>query len=206
MSYLQIGSLSLPTIWLAVVAALFITSVLHWAITRTKLEDWYWNGFFLYFLTWKLTYILFNFQLFLDMPLSIVYFNGGTAGHFIALALLSVYLLFFAGKKYPTVYAESAEVLLSFFISYKALSFILEKDVVGLVLQFILLVSYLFLLTSIKRKQKRLTAQPFILFILLELLMLSMFDTILSVEALTFLWLGITAFLLSRYEQGGRNH
>lgn len=198
MSYLQIGSLSLPTLWLAVVAALFIASVLHWAITRAKLEDWYWNGFFLYFLTWKLSYILFNFQLFLDMPLSIVYFNGGTAGHFIALAFLSVYLLFFAAKKYPTVYAESAEVLLSFFISYKALSFILEKDVVGSVLQLILLVSYLILIISLKKKKIRLRGQPFFLFILLELFILSMFDTILSVEALTFLWLGITTFLYSR--------
>lgn len=203
MSYFQIGSLSLPSIWLAVVASLFTASLFHLVVERKKVGEWYWNGFFLYFLTWKLSYILFNFNLFIDMPLSVAYFNGGTKGHLLALALLSTYLLFFAGKKDPSVYKETTLIFLLFFISYEALIHLIERNMIESIVHIILLACFIGLLFILKRKKKLITGQLFFLFLLLELFLISFFNTILSVEALTLIWLGITAFLSVTFGKRG---
>jgi hypothetical protein len=201
MNYFQIGSLSLPSTWLAVVATLFVASLIHRVICGTKVGDWYWNAFFLYFITWKLSYILFNFKLFIGMPLSIAYFNGGTKGHFIALASLSIYLLFFARKKNPFFYRENTQIFLLFFISYGVLIHIIERNNIGSIVQITLLASLMRLLFILKRNKKPIAGQLFFLFLLLELFLISLFNTIFSVKALTFIWLGITVFLFSTFEK-----
>jgi hypothetical protein len=202
MSYFQIGSLSLPSTWLAVVAALFVASLIHRVICGMKVGDWYWNAFFLYFLTWKLSYILFNFKLFVGMPLSIAYFNGGTKGHFLALASLSIYLLFFARKKNPSFYRENTQIFLLFFISYGGFIHIIERNNIESIVHITLLASLISLLFILKRKKRLLAGQLFFLFLLLELFLISLFNTIFSVEALTFIWLGITVFLFTFEKRG----
>ncbi|WP_404331654.1 hypothetical protein [Mesobacillus maritimus] len=203
MSYFQIGSLSLPSIWLTVVASLFTASLFHLVVKRKKVGEWYWNGFFLYFLTWKLSYILFNFNLFIDMPLSVAYFNGGTKGHLLALALLSIYLLFFAWKKDSSVYKETTQLFFLFFISHEALIHIIERNMIESIVQVILLACFISLLFILKRKKRLITGQLFFLFLLLQLFVISLFNSILSVEALTFIWLGITAFLSVTFGKRG---
>ncbi|MCM3587393.1 hypothetical protein M3182_16775 [Mesobacillus maritimus] len=205
MHYFQIGSLSLPAIWLAVLIALFASSWLHRIQSGEKVGEWYWNGFFLYFLTWKLSYILFNFLLFLDMPLSIVYFNGGTYGHFLALALLSIYFIFLAGKKHPSIYKQASQLVLFFIILYEVTIHLLNQQWMQAILHIMIFVSLLaFLQVRKKSKQERLPTEFLLLFLMVEILILSFSISILTIGPLTILWLGATAYYLNtQTKQGG---
>jgi hypothetical protein len=198
MTYFQIGSLALPSIWLAVVGALFIASLFHKVLTSKKVGDWYWNGFFLYFLTWKLSYIMFNLTMFLDMPLSNIYFNGGIKGHLLALAFLSLYLLFIGGKKHPFIYEESPRLFLLYFSSYEVIIHLLEKSWIDALVHLSVFAGFLFLLNSLKKKERLLSIPLYIVLMLLELLILSIIGTIFSLEALTFIWIGLIVLILPK--------
>lgn len=204
MTYLTIGSLTIPSVWLASIAGLILASLLHWIINGEKIEEWYWNGFFLYFLIWKLSYILFQFKLFLDMPLSIIYFNGGLEGHFLALIILSVYLIFITGKKYPSIYKESARIFLFYFISYQVVINLLEKNQMETLLHIILLAGYIFLLLYLRKKHLTLTIQMFIMAMMLELLILSIFQSLFSTQVWTFTLLGIMMLIVSKKNKEGQ--
>jgi hypothetical protein len=172
---------------------------------KKKLGDWYWNGFFIYFLTWKLSYILFNFAMFIDMPLSVIYFNGGTNGHLLALTLLSLYLFFLAGKKFPGVFKESTSILL-FFLIYEVMIHLLQKDWIEGIGHFIVLAGYFMLLITLNRKEKLITIPLLIIVLLMELLVLSLFSSMFTLEALTFIWIGLIVLILSKKNgHGGLN-
>lgn len=132
------------------------------------------------------------------MPLSIVYYNGGTKGHMLAVAILSLYLLFIAGKK-----KEMAQVSLLYFICYETVINILEQDWIEMIIHSIVLLGYLFTLYILNRKKTLLFNQLFTVFILLELFVFSLFHSILSLEALTFSWIGIITLILSKYHKEG---
>ena len=194
MSYFTIGSLTIPAIWLAGLLTLFITSLLYRFVSGRKLDDWYWNGFFLYFLVWKLSYILFHFDMFLDIPLSIAYFNGGIKGHFLALVSLSIYLFYISEKKRQPIHRDAVEVFLLFFIGFETIKYALETNVPAALLQLLLLIGYVVLL---KGKKQSLSSQLFVLIFLLELFIISFFQSVLSLEILTFSWLAAIACILS---------
>jgi hypothetical protein len=198
LTYFQIGNLSLPSLWLAVLTTLFGASLFNKLLTGKKVGEWYWNSFFLYFLTWKLSYILFNLRMFLDMPLSIIYFNGGTKGHLLALPVLSLYFLFFTGKKHPSIYKEAASISILFFVTYEVISNLLDKQWIEATCHILIFTVYLLLFLARKRKRKLITGQIFIVMVLIELLLLSIFNTIYSLEALTFTWIAITVLVLSK--------
>ncbi|RJS62404.1 hypothetical protein [Bacillus sp. PK3_68] len=112
-----------------------------------------------------------------------------------ALVVLSFYLLMFAAKKDPAIYKISARLYLLYFILYETVVRLLEKDYIEAASHFILLVGLL--LQSVTKKHQRLYGQMLIVWMLLELLMLSLFDTILSLQALTFIWIGLIVFILN---------
>lgn len=196
MTYFQVGSLAISALWIAIIGAFFIAAILNRVVTGKKAGDWYWNGLFLYFVTWKLSYIVFNFDLFLDMPMSVIYFNGGAKGHILALAVLSAYLLIFASKRFSLLYEESSRVFLLYFTSYKAVFGFLEKSSTEMLSHLVLLSGFLLILLSQKKKNGQLSRQMFLLFLLLELLSISLFDSIFSLESLTVIWLGTIVFTL----------
>lgn len=196
MTYFEIGNLTIPSIWLAAVISLFIGSLFKRLYTREKVGEWYWNGFFLYFLVWKLSYVLFNFKIFLNMPLSVVYFNGGTTGHILALASLSFYILFMAGIKHPSIYSEGVPVFLFYFISYEVVISLLEQNYMEALVHFVLLASCCALFNHFKNKNSPISKQIFILIFLLELLIFSFFQSFLTLETLTFTWIAVTMLIL----------
>jgi hypothetical protein len=198
MNYFQIGNVSIPTLWLAVLTALFGASLLYKLLTGKKVGDWYWNSFILYFLAWKLSYILFNITMFIDMPLSILYFNGGTKGHFLGLTLLSLYLLFLAGKKHPGLQKEAASIFLLFFLTYEVISKLLEQQWIEVFSHFVVFAGYIVLFLFLKRKNKIITWPIIIVLILIELLLFSIFSTLFSFKALTLTWIGLTVLSLSK--------
>lgn len=169
-------------------------------MTRKKAGEWYWTASFIYFLVWKLSYIVFNLNMFLDMPLSIVYFNGGTKGHFFALVILSVYLLFFALKKHPSINDESGEIYLYYFLCNELVMKILQQKTLEIILHFSILAGFLILL---KKNKLSLSNQILIMIIMLKLLVSSIFHSFLSVEVLSFTWIGITMLILSTIKRRG---
>ncbi|RST77124.1 hypothetical protein D4T97_001090 [Siminovitchia acidinfaciens] len=193
MTYFQVGSLAIPAVWIAVVGALFVASLFNWAVMGKKVEDWYWNGFFYYFVSWKLSYIVFNFNLFLDMPMSVLYFNGGEKGHALALVILSIYLLV-ALKRFPFLYEESSRLFLLYFISYQVIVGFLEKSSLEMFIHLVLLFGFLLLLQ--KMKKILISSQMFLLFVFLELLIISLFNSFFSLESLTIIWMGSIVFIL----------
>lgn len=194
MTFFQVGSLAIPAVWIAASGALFIAAMFNRIVTGKKVGDWYWNGFFYYFISWKISYIVFNLNLFLDMPMSILYFNGGTKGHVFALAILSIYLLIFASKRFPFLYEESVRLFLLYFSSYKVIIGFLEKNSFEMLTHFVLISGFLLLLQ--KKKKVQIPSQVFLLFILLELLIISFFGSIFSLESLTVIWMGSIVFIL----------
>jgi len=203
MTYFHIGSLNVPAVWIAAFLALVLGFILSAGIMRKKVGEWYWNGAALYFLVWKLSYVLFNFILFMETPLSFIFFNGGIKGHLLALAVLAVYLLFIAWKKYPDFYEEAPQIILLYFFIYEVGVNLLEKNTTETGVHFCMLVVYVGILMILKKRRIHVTSQILLLMIMTELLILSIFQTIFDRESLTFLWMGIITVFISRKLKGG---
>lgn len=190
--------MNVPAAWLAAAIALLLSFLLSRGIVGKKVGEWYWNSASLYFLVWKLSYVLFNFDLFVKTPLSIIFFNGGTKGHYLALAILAVYLLFIAWKKYPNVYDEAPPIILLYFFSYEVVINQLDNNMTETIVHLCVLAAYLSILTILKKRGKHASTQILLLMVLLESLILSIFQSIFERESLTFLWMGILTLLISR--------
>lgn len=203
--FIEIGTLTIPTIWLSVLAALFITSVIHKFLTGVKVEDWYWNGFFLYFLTWKLSYILFHLEMFINFPLSIIYFNGGSKGHYLGLLFLVLYLFLLTRKKYPAILEYLSHSILLFFILFEVIIHLLEREWNESAAHLVAFVIYLIVFFIFEKKNDVLSGLVITSLILLELFILSFFTSLLTVESFTFIILGFTVLVLSKNRYGGRN-
>ena len=200
MTLYQIGNITMPAVWIATLIALAVSAVVWRAISGEKIGEWYWNAFTLYFLVWKASYILFNFEEFLDFPMSVLYFNGGASGHMLALAALSAYL-WMAVKKHPGLYRDALPVLLLFFVGFEAALAMLEQQWAASVLHTILFVSIAAFLYASRKRAIAGSTQIYILFVLAEGLILSLFQPFFSIEPLTFSWLALTAFALARFRK-----
>lgn len=197
MTFFNIGNISISSVWLAVILALILTSFIYWGIAKKKLGDWYWNSFFYYFLVWKLSYIPLNFELFLDMPLSIAYFHGGKFGHFLGLAAISIYLFLLGKSRFSLTFTNLALIFFLYFSSYHVIINGLHGNYLEFILQAAILGGIIFLFPYLKKKEIWLSVQLFILIVLLKIFINSIFDSILSLESLSFIWMGITVLLLS---------
>ncbi|MEW4327197.1 hypothetical protein Q0N12_11030 [Rossellomorea marisflavi] len=193
MTYVQLGALSIPASWLAVVVALITGSILHRIATKRKTGDWYWNGAFLYIVIWKLSYIFFHFNLFIQTPMSILYYNGGLYGHFIALAALSYHLLIKNRKERLQHPEDGARTLFFFLLSDEASISFFQRDWLHGGVNTLVLIGF-FIWTSVLKEEMK---GVLLLFLLLGLLSMSLFDDIYSIRTLTFLWIGAIALILS---------
>lgn len=203
MAYFHVGNLTIPAVWLAALLSLAAASILYRITTRTKISDWYWNGFFLYILVWKGSYLFFNWKMFLEMPLSILYFNGGIKGHILALAAFTVYLVMRARKLYPTFTKEGTTIFLFYWICYEIIINILEKNTMEMIIQIVMLAGLVGFLVY-HHKQKLIFSDQWFWFILLvELFVVSFFQPLLSTEVMTFLWVGASVFCAGRIKKKG---
>lgn len=191
MTYFHIGSVTISSVWIAVIASLLVSSLLFRFISGEQTGDWYINSFFLYLFIWKFSYILLNPVFFLDMPLSVLYFDGGSAGHIIALTAVTILILI---KKRNTQ-GQAVVLLPLFFICYQVLSSAFDRNQSEMLLHFLLLAILLFLLWKTGNNLLA-YASAFILFLFLgELLIFSLDGSIFSIEILTLIWLGITTLV-----------
>ncbi|MFK8793259.1 hypothetical protein [Planococcus plakortidis] len=203
MSYVPILHLTVPAIWVSVLLAAAAASLLMRIATGHKPGEWYWNALALYILTWKLSYIVFNLQHFLDMPLSILYFNGGLYGHLLAIALLLVYLAV-ARQKHAALAEQAAHAWLLFFLAYQSILQLFEGQGMQAFLQASLLAVAVF---SIRLLAKRKDVPLGLLLATLstvELLLLSVFGPLLTWQNATLAILAaFTIAMDRRSEQKG---
>jgi hypothetical protein len=97
-----IKSLTVPSSWIAVLLALILTGFVLWRVFGKETEDWYSDAAILFLLVWKLSVIVTDFDMIVDSPLSILYFNGGDTGLYLGLiAALSNLFWQFRRKDWP---------------------------------------------------------------------------------------------------------
>lgn len=203
MNYITIGRFTLPTDLLAAFAAIFLGALVYRIRNKKSIEDWYWNSFFLYIIISKLSYVLFNFSLFLDTPFSLLYFNGGTKGQILAFAGLAVYL-FLTGKKQGNgvSYKDFLPVYFTFFMIYQAALFALSQDFTAALFQAVVLAGFLLFYF----KDARFTPQFALLFLLLQALVSSLFSNLLATENLLILALGTILLAYQRMNKEETQH
>jgi len=160
-------------------------------------DDWYWNALLIYLLIWKLSYIIFQFNMFYHTPFSILYFNGGEKGHLLALGSMTLYLMKVLKKDTKSIGTDSVRLFLLFFINYHILISYMDNETSEMITYIIVLMIFLLILASMKKKIVP-EGQILIFFIFLELLLRSIFQSLFSMEALTFLWIGLTVFILQQ--------
>lgn len=192
MAYFQIGSLTVPSVWLSVILALAGTALIGRYVLKQN-TDLLWNGFFYYVLIWKISYIFFYFDLFRQSPFSLLYFHGGIKGHFLALFFLAVYF-FIVRKKDRKANKGALSQFLLFFAGYEIFSAMFEKQFTCSILYMILFIGIIFFLFYLNKKGKELTKDYFLLFVAASFLLLSIFRPLFSLESLSFLWLGMVIY------------
>lgn len=195
MNYITLGRFTLPADLLAAFAAIFIGALIYRAREKKSIDDWYWNSFFLYIAVYKLSYAVFNFKMFLDTPLSLLYFNGGTEGQILAFLGIAIYLYWLTRKKGSTIKTEEyLTAYFLFFLLYWTGLFAFSLDFLAAAIQAVLVIGFiLFYLKNIK-----LTTEYAILFLMLEALILSLFSNLLAVENLLIFALGIYLIIFQR--------
>ncbi|KAB7706492.1 hypothetical protein F9802_09820 [Bacillus aerolatus] len=93
MNWFTIGSLTVHASQLAVIAAFFISAIVLWLKKDKVLLDVYGNAVFLFIAVWKLSILLFSFSLVMQAPLSLLYFNGGWKGVWLAFIFVLLYIV-----------------------------------------------------------------------------------------------------------------
>lgn len=197
MNYLTIGRFTLPTDLLAAFAAIFIGALVYRLKEKKSIADWYWNSFFIYIAISKLSYALFNFKMFIDTPLSLLYFNGGFKGQILAFIGIALYLVVIARKKWDI--NEFLPVYFIFFLLYETALFALAGDALAALIQAGVLIAFL----AFYFKEWMLTAQHTILLLLVQALLFSLFSQLLSAENLSILALGIVLLFFQGLNKEG---
>jgi hypothetical protein len=195
LNYITVGRFTLPVDLLAAFAAIFIGAMVYWLKEKKSIGDWYWNSFFVYIAISKLSYALFNFKMFIDTPLSLLYFNGGTNGQILAFAGIALYLFFIARKKESGINSEKfLPAYFIFFLLYETALFAFSQDILAAAVQAALLLGFILYYF----KMSGLNQQYAILFLMLEALILSLFSELLSAENMLIIALGIFLLIFQR--------
>lgn len=192
MNYITLGRFTLPADLLAAFTAIFIGAMIYWLKEKKGIGDWYWNSFFIYILISKLSYALFNFNMFIDTPISLLYFNGGSNGQILAFAGIAAYLYWVTRKKDISIEkGEFLPVYFIFFMLYETALFAFSQNIIAASVQAVLLIGFL----AYYFKKVKLTIQHGLLFLMSEVLIISLFSELLSIKNLLIISLGV--FLLA---------
>ncbi len=203
MSYVPIFHLTIPAVWVSVLLAAAAASIFTHFVLQEKTDEWFWNAVTLYIVLWKISYIPFNFQHFVDMPLSILYFNGGLYGHFLGIASVFFYLVGVHLKDF-TKSKQFMFAWLLFVLSYQTLLQIFEQQFIEASFHgFLLLISIVSIRTFVRRLDVPMRLLLTALF-MLELLIISIFHSLFSWSMATFV-IGaiVTIVFYKRYEKKG---
>ncbi|MEC1180776.1 hypothetical protein P9B03_20185 [Metasolibacillus meyeri] len=182
MTYLQLFGVSIPTLWIAILATAFLLSI--------KLDDWFSNALFIYIIVWKFSYI-FRWE----SIWGLLYFNGGIKGHWLGLISAGIYMILFAAKKYPSIKEQVSLSVLLYMYTFEAIFNVLQLDFLFAAIQ----VAIGCLILSLRKK---LTWQWILLFFTIELLTLSLQHTLTLTKLFTFSTLLFILFIIKERKNG----
>lgn len=127
MDIVQVGPLTIKVIWIIYLLA---GAVAYFVIFRAfkdnqlfqqQFLDSIINAVIICFLTFKFSFVLFNFQAAIKNPISILYFSGGLGGIILGFILAAVYI-FFKYRKYKweakSVLTASVYGIVTFLVSF----------------------------------------------------------------------------------------
>ncbi|MGM0897988.1 MAG: hypothetical protein ACQEV0_08810 [Bacillota bacterium] len=204
MSYVPILHLTVPAVWVSVLLAAVAASLLQRFVTKEKTGEWFWNAVALYIITWKLSYVLFNFENFRDMPLSLLYFNGGLSGHLLGIILVIIYLAV-VQKKHGDLAKQSAFTWLLFFLSYQAILQSFDSNAMEAVFHAALLAISISALRVLPKREDVPTGWLLASLYTLELLILTAFGPLFTWQNATVITLAaFTTIWYIRYEKKGK--
>ncbi|PAQ13628.1 hypothetical protein CD798_14580 [Bacillaceae bacterium SAOS 7] len=92
MEWYTIGSLTVPASQLALGLAFLLIALYLWWKKEKDLLDVYGNTVLLFILVWKFSIALFSFSLVIEAPMSLLYFNGGDRGFWLAVMVAFIYI------------------------------------------------------------------------------------------------------------------
>lgn len=141
-----IGSLTMPSNWIAVLLAMAITSGVIWLLHDRKTASKVLDYFILFILVWKLSAILTDFSMIIQQPLALLYFNGGTVGLY--LGLLAVWISWFRKNAKDQVSHIIIFQVIGLMISLYSIAMVILNDNVFLA-EFITLVMNIGILVGI---------------------------------------------------------
>jgi len=187
LKWYSIGAVTFPSSWAAIVAA-FVFTLVYLNIQRKKeAADLYSNTFFIFILTWKLTFILFHWKMSIENPLSILYFNGGIKGYWLGLAAAFLYLWFQFKKGRFQGFTLYVELWVLVITSFEVVFYILNKEHIMLSGAQLLAGILFILLIKKKAGEPVWLIQLLVLYISFQGLFYSLKGTLLSTPMLTYI-------------------
>lgn len=186
MKWYSMISLSFPASWAAIVIASLLLFLYLFVQNEKEAANLWSNAFFSFIIIWKLTVILFYFKMTMKNPLTIVYFNGGLKGYWIAFVISLLYFAYKMTRSNKIGRNLIGEAWIFLIMAYEFTFFILNEESMLLsVSQFI--VHLLFLVSiKLKFKQKESMIQAIVLFTAFQGFIYSIKGQLLSVPMLSY--------------------
>lgn len=189
MSFITVGNISINADWAAFLLALLLYVVIE-KLVKWSQSAWFEDVVFTYILVWKFSYIVIEFPLFLENPLSALYFSGGVMGHILGV-IVAVWLLMWKTKKNneKLQWRHWLFTFTGFYLVWQGCSFVLAKEfVIGI----IVIGLYLFIIYRMRKKES--TFYMYML-ILLNSMLLAYEQQLISIKG--WIFIGVTLFALS---------
>lgn len=189
MSFITIGNVTVNIEWAAFLLAFVLYTVVEKFINK-KISGWFEDAVFTYIIVWKLSYIVFQFPLFIKNPLSVLYFSGGVFGHMLGVIVALILFIRKMKKNNEQIkWSQAFFTFASFYFVWQGCSFILEKQyVVGIVVMAL----YLFIVYRMRVNDSTVFVY---LLMLLNSVLFAYDQQLFSIKGWVFI--GVTLFVLS---------
>ncbi|MCR2822405.1 hypothetical protein [Lederbergia panacisoli] len=195
MTWYTIGTLSFPATWVSIIAAFLITGAFLYIRKMKDTANWYGNVVFIFIMTWKFSVVLFQFNMIVSNPLSILYFNGGMKGYWLGVAAAIVYTYFYM-KHNEVKIGQFIQAWLLFIVIYEIVSAYVSHEARTWLLIRLIIGILVIILSFLKEKQWIWQLQIMILFIGVLAVLYSLTNQLLSLPLTTFVIIAISLSLL----------
>lgn len=174
--FLTIGSISIQKHWVAIILAMLVIELIL-IIWKKKVEaDIFSSAMIMFIFIWKLSMIVFQFPFIIKNPLSILYFDGGIKGYYLALIIVLIYT-WFKVRKQAIINIHSAIFLALLMFNFYEIILHMLVDGLFWVKAITLFINLLFLLLLFLFGRKEVwNTQLAILFPIIQMLLYSIHD------------------------------
>lgn len=89
-TWFTVFNITMPANQYAFLATIIVVCIVLYLVNQAKEIDPFLNNIFLFLVIWKLSYVITNWVDFINNPLSVLYFNGGSLGTVVAFIVVLV--------------------------------------------------------------------------------------------------------------------